>query len=597
MLFCSNSKNKPVFNGFHQVDLEDGRIVWTWARGYFFDESKEMWVDEEIIGWLLNQLKHKGLTEIIPLMNGAFSFAIYWVDENKLEVGIDRFGCFPIYYYEDGQNIYLGEEYWQIIIRLPSIQYNPEAVMAMVLLGHVSGNQTLVLGVDELSPACLHTITFSDSKLTLNNQRYWRYSSLSGEDLNIDEWQRETTDLIDRVFSRISKAINKRGWSVSVPLSSGHDSRLILGMLARSDVRLSAFSYGPTGNQEGQLASQLARALSVDYQFTPVDDPSIINPQLINLMTNRVGMKTRFTTGLGGQLSLNSHSNNIVYMPGHPGNLPTGSAFERGFNLIRSEDQMLQHQLNNMSLPLLDEMAGELFTSYWNPRVRFRAISGGWDYDPSDPIGSYVRWGWEVHVRGLLLLEMRTYDEFGHWILPYCDYELVDFFAQVPYRYLYKRSVFIQSLLEDIYVKDLKSLAEIPIADRGTIENPQLSWKDQLLLKMSPSIAGDYILRRATQSKYKEWQQSRYLIPQRPTDPDPIDYWWHHDNEFRGSVIDILSDWDGMGGIVDTQALKRILTQPLPLKFIRYSIPSIITLCVFQNIVENNRQSINNQSE
>lgn len=591
MLFCADSLDAPVLNGFSKVELEDGRSLHMWAKGYFFDDSEELWVDQEIVEWLSKRLAHRSIGSLIPFMNGCFSFIIYWVDQNELEVGIDRFGSCPIYYYANEHTILIGDEYWRIISRLSSIEYNPEAVMSMALLGHASGDHTLVLGVNEFSPASVHSVKLSQHNITLNSERYWRYSSLAGEDLSIDEWQTETANMIDRVFLRISRAINKRGWSVSVPLSSGHDSRLILGMFYRNGVRLSAFSYGPTGNQESLLASQIAQSLSVDFQFIPVDDPFVIDPQMIRLMTDRIGMKARFTTGLGGQLSLKSYAGDVVFSPGHPGNLPTGSAFERGFKQIRTNDQMAQHQLNNMSLPVFDGLGRRLFPHNWDSHTPTRAISGTWEYDPSDPIGSYVSWGWEVHVRGLLLWEMRTYDAFGHWILPYCDYEFVDFFAQVPINYLYQRYVFVRALLEDIYVKELEPLAAVPIVDRGSIEIPKLSWKDKLLLNAGPSIAGDYILKRATQSKHKEWVRTSNTIPKDPSGPDPIDYWWHNNPDFREFISDFLRDWDGMNGIVDVRALEEILSQPLPAKFVRYSIPSILTLCAFQDIVGSYRQT------
>jgi hypothetical protein len=277
-------------------------------------------------------------------------------------------------------------------------------------------------------------------------------------------------------------------------------------------------------------------------------------------------------------------------MPGHPGNLPTGSGYARGFTQVRSEDQFIQQQLNNMSLPVPDDFARDLFPNYWDPQVRVQAISGDWEYAPGDPIGSIHSWGWEVHTPGLILAEMRTYDQFGRWLLPYSDYELVDFFARVPHQYLLNRHLFIQSLLEDIYVKDLKPLAEVPIAGRGHIKLPELEWKDKLLLRMGPSVAGDYVLRRATRSKRKVWENSKHIIPKKPSGPDPIDYWWHTDKKFKEFILDYLSEWDGMNGIVDTHGLERVLTKPMPMIFKRYTIPSIMTLRAFQDIVESRRQ-------
>ena len=68
MLFCADSLDAPVLNGFSKVELEDGRSLHIWAKGYFFDDSEELWVDQEIVEWLSKRLTHRSTRSIIPLI-------------------------------------------------------------------------------------------------------------------------------------------------------------------------------------------------------------------------------------------------------------------------------------------------------------------------------------------------------------------------------------------------------------------------------------------------------------------------------------------------------------------------------------------------
>jgi hypothetical protein len=298
-------------------------------------------------------------------------------------------------------------------------------------------------------------------------------------------------------------------------------------------------------------------------------------------------MKVRFTSGIGAQFSLNGYSPDVVFMPGHPGNLPTGSALERGFNLINTKEKLNTHMIINRSLYVRSHVAYSLFPRYWNNDLLASSISPLIEYDPSDLLGSYLRWDYAIYLRGIILPEMRTYSEFGRWLLPYIDYELVDHFATLPPEYLSKRRIFNQVLLDRLYKDELQALADIPIAGRGQIVVPKAHWKDQLLSFIGPSPLGDLILKWAVQSKHKEWQHSSEIVPSQPEVIDAFDYWWYHHPAYKQQILAFFDEWDGLHGIVDVVGLLEQLSHPQPKKFLRYALPSLMTLCEFQKIVEN----------
>lgn len=586
MLLSWDAQDALYQEGFHERLLEDGRTCLLWARGYFFDSSGRMWLDDEIVDWLATQLGANQLSELVPGMNGCFSIVVVWRETREVEVGIDRFGTIPIYYHIDDSHFIISDGFWEIAKRLSSTEYDPDAVLSMVLLGYVAGYRTLLRGIAELPQAATHRFLLADSVPKLSSRQYWMLSHRHGPQKRPEVWREGLAETFDVVLDRYARAISDRGWEPYVPLSGGKDSRLLVGMLTRKNIPVQAFSYGLAGNAETRCASRVADTLGVPFRFVPVNGPSCLSLSLMREMTRRVGMQARLTAGLGGQLSLSAFSEQSVYIPGHTGDFVTGGHLRRGVLLIRSESQATRHIIDIHSLPVLDEMAAALFPRIWDAATKKRAILDGWSFDADDPVGSIDRWDGQNRQRRLILTELRTYEEFGHWILPFYDYELFDFFAQVPLGLRYQQYLYIDALLHSVFVDDLAPLAGIPIAPNRTLQLPTLNWRDWLLLRKPTTVLDDWLLKRATRSKRREHLQSVGARSLEPSGPDPLDHWWDDYPGFRQSVIDTFKDWDGMHGIVDVSALVSLLQKPLPRLFIQFAVPALLTLCYFQQIVE-----------
>lgn len=584
-------------DGFKKRVLEDGRNCLLWARGYFFDSRGRMWLGDEIVDWLVVQLGTNQLPDLVPKMNGCICVIVVWPEDKTVEVGIDRFGMVPIYYNIGNSSLIIGDNFWQIASGLPAVQYDPEAILSMVILGFVAGYRTPLTGVAELPQAATHRFSFADDVPELVSQRYWMLSYRVRPQRKSEEWRDELAQRIDAIFVRYAKAILDRGWNLHIPLSGGKDSRLLAGMFSRKGVPVQAFSYGPSGNAETQCASQVAAALGIPLRFVPISGPSFLDSFLIQKMTKRVGMRARFSAGLGGQLSLAAFSEQDVYVPGHTGDFVTGGHLRRGALLVRSQAQAVRHLLDVHSLFVLDELGAPLLPGVWDAASRMKVISSGWHFDADDPIGSIERWDCINRQRRLILSELRTYERFGKWMLPYFDYDLFDFFAEVPLQLRYQQRLYIDTLLHKIFVDDLGVLAQIPIAYQDTIRLPSLSWPDSVLMTKPAAIFRGWLLKLDSALKRRAQLRSIGTVSPEPVGPDPLDHWWYHYPPFRRSIIDTFSQWDGMHGIINVSALITLLQQPLPRLFIQFTVPAFLTLCYFQWIVEHTINAFVSQDE
>ena len=572
--------------GFGQYRVTDGRRSHIWARGYFFDTDGTLRIDGEIGEWLAKEVGPGRLDRLVPGMNGCFSVVVVWPDAAQIDIGLDRLAAVPLYYHLDAQRVFLSDDFWQVARQVSTLEYDPDAVTSMALVEYVTGPRTLLRGISELQRAATHRLSVGDGSARLQSRSYWSLTYQEGKRRSADEWRKRLAKTLEGIFRRYGTAIRLRGWTVHIPLSGGQDSRLAMGLLHKTGVDLRAFSYGPPGNEESVTASRVAGSLGIPFRFVPVTTPDYLTPALIRLMTSRVGMRARFTAGIGGQLSLSGYSPADVYMPGHPRGLVPDTPPSRVAFLVRTEKQAVQQLVDNQLLPVSDLLGSRLLPMTWGPEAKQKVIRADWDYDPVDPLGSMHRWEYNNTLRKLTLSEMRTYEEFGHWLLPFCDYEFIDFFHAVPARLRYYYTLYADTIARELLVGELEGLRRIPIAYKGNVGAHRPSARDWVGLHLPKGVVGDWLVTRADRSKVREHQRSIDALPKHVSGPDPFDHWWLTSPGFRQGIIEMLRDWDGMRGIVDVQALVGLLGRPLPRLFVRLGIPAFLTLRSFQELVE-----------
>jgi hypothetical protein len=170
--------------------------------------------------------------------------------------------------------------------------------------------------------------------------------------------------------------------------------------------------------------------------------------------------------------------------------------------------------------------------------------------------------------------------------LPFYDYELIDFYSQVPVCLRYQQRLYVRTLIENLFIDDLAALAQIPVASLGPMQPPEATWKDRLLMRGIAAPLSDWLLDRAMHTKRLEHLRSVGARSADPSGPDPLDHWWHEYPDWRRSVRAMFFGWDGMHEIMDVSALLRLLEEPLPRLFVQFGIPAFLTLRFFQELLE-----------
>ncbi len=555
-----------------------------WAQGYFFDGDR-MLVGDEIAEWLSKALGTYRFETLIPRMNGTFVAGLCSKDTGVVQFGTSRYGGINIYQACGPDFWVIGDDFWQVARESGYDQYDPLAVTSMLVYGSVLGDNTLLQNISVLSNAAIYSFDPEHDSCKPKKQFYFS-GGYHPEDSDPVQLRKKAGEVLHTVFRRYASAYDERGWKVRIPLSGGLDSRLAAAMLVWGGAQVESFSYGPTNNSESVSAQKTADALGIPVQLFAIDDPALYTHEIIHEMTRAIGMKARFTAGIGARLFLKEYDPQTVYITGHPANLPVGDATRRGANLIRTREQLRQHLSDNHKLPIFEDQLSRLLPTAWEKNQNIPdLIPDDLPFHKGDPIGTLEWWELKYHFHNLLAMEMVTYSHFGQIGLPFCDYELFDFYNTVPFDLRFQRNLHVDAVLNEVFVDGLAKLKEVPMANGAPLSMSAYRLRDRILFNIPASFVGDWILNSQSQSKQRGRRIGMTLPVTKKYGPDPLDWWWTTDSTFQGFIYDHLQGWGGMNGMIDVDYLLHMLkNEQQHAIFYRYGLAALLTLKSFEDI-------------
>ncbi len=178
------------------------------------------------------------------LFNGIFAFALWDMRRRRLLLARDHFGVKPLYYCQQGSNLYFASEL-KAILSLPGIPRTVDMAALEMLLSfrHTPSPWTLFQGIGKLAPGCAMIV----SEDGIHEQRYWQDTTTVTRGLSEAEW-------IARLQAAMEAAVVRQMVAdvpIGISLSSGIDSTAILALMARhSSGPVRAFTVGFAGKEE-----------------------------------------------------------------------------------------------------------------------------------------------------------------------------------------------------------------------------------------------------------------------------------------------------------------------------------------------------------
>lgn len=536
-----------------------------WARGYVTDSDGACHTDMAIGRYLV--ARRDRLIDVVPNLNGCFS--AFLIDHDCAVVITDRFGTVPIYLASDrGRRTVVSDVPWDVIGRLAtSPRIDEAALIDLVHAGYVTGARTLIEGVTTAQPAAITSFEGGQTSV----KRYWIYG-YKPEPMEQPDAVAKLKAVLDATISRAGHILEQRGARPVLTLSGGLDSRLLAGLFAgRQNVAPAALSYGSSMDPEVVVAAEVSRSLGIEHRIVDVNR-SYFNPQFLDRSVHEVGATTRFTCGTGARHLMGSENECLI--PGHTGDFVSGGHLPPHAGLVRNHAQLLRFlDLRHFGYPFSDGILSQVLRT--DARRRFDTLAETTaEFDmSSDMFGLIDRWNVENRQRRLILMELRAYERSAPWILPFYDYELVDFFARIPHSLRVGQFLYVKTAIERVFTGKMASLATIRRIGKPLAADPSAYRRIQAFAKVPPAMRTPLLAAWPLARKLRIGLKKPTVVTQ---GPDPIRHWFRSDPEIGGFLNDKLRRVSI--DLIDTDRLLELARQEqAPEEFFHRLITSAIT--------------------
>ena len=255
-----------VFDGviYNYLELKESLI----QKGHRFYTNS----DTEVI---IHAYEEYG-ADCVKQFNGAFAFAIWDKNRQRLFLARDRLGIKPLYYYINGNRFIFASELKAILeYEGTRRNINLSALNEFFTYRYVPSERTLIENIYKLLPG--HILTLKDGKI--QTSKYWDLVE------NIADEPEEY--YVETLRELLRKSVKQRLMSevpVGVYLSGGIDSSSVVALMSDITSNIKTFSVG--FGSEGE--DELAHARFVSNYFGTDHNELIVGEKDLNLLPQMV---------------------------------------------------------------------------------------------------------------------------------------------------------------------------------------------------------------------------------------------------------------------------------------------------------------------
>ena len=429
--------------------------------GYFIFRGR--FYSGEALQALVRELyQRKKLSKHIEDFNGCYQIIVVDFDNLLVKVIQDRWGTYPLFYSTINRDFVLSKDYKKLT--QPHSKLTIEALAEMVGFGHVMGDKTLIEGIREVKPHHTYQFSFDGAgKVSVKEESYWQYH-LSFQKADFKQKSKEFAELWSQQMKIMCMGMQDIPGAAFIPLSAGLDSRLLAAEVDRYQMPQYNLTFGSgTHNLEIDTAIEVSRKLdkSIGHYILNINQAGYDNVLTDSHHTNRI------TNGYFAEKDLwfpkKMKDNLSCVVSGHSGDFMAGSHLKSKMKLWKSIDQVIYYMVSFKSTPLCKYLFDnnsdfrEIITESLKKELG----------NPDDLVNAFMRWDLEERQRRYIMRSVigEEHQDLPLVIMPFFDYKMMDFFADLPFSFLLNTELYRDSVAKYI-LKDKPQLSSIKVNGR-----------------------------------------------------------------------------------------------------------------------------------
>jgi asparagine synthase (glutamine-hydrolysing) len=258
--------------------------------------------DTEVLVELIAQ---KGTTETLKLIRGMFAWATLNERESEFELVRDRFGEKPLHIVKNCDSLFFSSQYDSasyFIKKTSEVTIDQNALSSYLALGYVPYRQSLVKGIEKITPGGKFTLNLKSPDWTETQQFRWIAPFAATGNKN-----HSSEDLEDTLRKSVREQL-EADVPVGLFLSGGVDSSLISALAQQEHSQsMHSFSIGFEQNDfdESTYALNVAQALGTTHHARKMTskDASLILEKVANAYSEPLGDPSVFPTTFVSQFA------------------------------------------------------------------------------------------------------------------------------------------------------------------------------------------------------------------------------------------------------------------------------------------------------
>ncbi|MBN2742909.1 MAG: hypothetical protein JXR39_03345 [Marinilabiliaceae bacterium] len=419
-----------------------------WSRGYFVVDGCMMWGDD-LCRWAVKAAADGLLISSIPVLSGVFQLSIVDRFDNKAIFIQDRWGSYPVFWSHDAGSWRFSDSAEPFLTSAGRMMRH-DAVAEILTFGHVMGNKTLVDGVNELIPhhwcSCLLD---GFGNIDFKQTHYWTYH-LNFPSADFRASSHAFIDLWHQRMKIFADGVQRSGKVCYTPLSAGLDSRLIAFELDSLSVPQINLTFGSgVESREINVASTVSRSLC----HTLGHYVMYLNEANFRHLISSAPGPYRLTTAHFAEKDLwfPSHFNHEVgfFFSGHSGDFMAGSHLRTRMKYWKSVDPVIEYIVRFKGTPL----GKHLFFNDNEYRDLITASLTECLCGYPDWLNAFMNWDLQQRQRRFIMRSALSQNpqEIPLVVMPFFDYQLFDFFVDLPFEFLLDTKLYRHAQMDHLY--------------------------------------------------------------------------------------------------------------------------------------------------